>query len=968
VTDEVGRVITLPGLTADPNNPGYFITEEGSLELPDESFGKIYWVDAFASDNEGSSAVQSLVVVVGTNNGGGGYDSTLMADTLHTVNVIDGFSRLGMSGNSGVPLDLGAVMDPNNVVTFAQGDSPLTAAKPVRTYALLATEPLPVNFPLDSLSRAVAMKLGYTIQYTYSMSLWNVTQHWYGDDRSLMWSGTDVTSSPTMTVGSDSTGGAVIYGDGVREFGGFGDDREIDVATSVQFFDQNGQLVTSLNGQTAVGSTPQTPTTWQQVKEALGAIQQLCQQFGDAAGQLFNAIKSNPDQFFNTLGGALKDAFAKVTKDPLGTLWGAVASWLQGSGASSTPNIQVDANSPLSRQVLSFLLQYSGLTVDSLQQQVLQQVGAGNIAAFEQVTQIFAGVDPTKPSSMLTVLDQLSSAGVNFDWTTLQSQLVSGAKKILTDGLQGASVQLAAKFVPGVGALRGILEGLNWLLANSSSLVDVFNAFKASIPDLAAGKQPAATAKFVAAFQKMAGVLLSGLAAQVGLNQLPQQLRKAIQFVPDQINKAITTVVGKFMTAAQVSTGTNAPLFDGIMAPPVTFQYPVGGQNYVLWVAQKAGSKPQVFVAKQGATEPIGALSAKSFSNTAKAKDAVNDIQKLIKEAQNYAADMKKAGKKGAKATDMPLSQLQKEYAGLVAAQEQVKKDILGDACKVLNGACFAAGEKLWTSDGFRAIESIKAGELVYSRNEFDPQGAVQAKVVEECFQRSGRILHLHLPDGRLIRTTPEHPFFEYNQGWVAASALKVGDTIRTEAGWIQVEEVFDTGEYETVYNLRVADFHTYFVGDVGWAVWAHNTYDYKLAGNRLSYRFHAAEPMQNLVDVAIQYRLDHPDLTQWRNVAVVWCRTAGGREEIWAVPSDPGSNHSEPLILTSVVRHGFSTDDIVALYTERSPCKDCRVILGPVKSATSLGLCEKKVFWSFDYYAGNNIASEINTVISALR
>ncbi|MCE9531913.1 MAG: HINT domain-containing protein [Planctomycetes bacterium] len=46
------------------------------------------------------------------------------------------------------------------------------------------------------------------------------------------------------------------------------------------------------------------------------------------------------------------------------------------------------------------------------------------------------------------------------------------------------------------------------------------------------------------------------------------------------------------------------------------------------------------------------------------------------------------------------------------------------------------------------------------------------------------------------------------------------------DAGWSTVEEVFDTGEYERVYNLRVAEWHTYFVGGEGWseAVWAHNT------------------------------------------------------------------------------------------------------------------------------------------------
>jgi hypothetical protein len=42
---------------------------------------------------------------------------------------------------------------------------------------------------------------------------------------------------------------------------------------------------------------------------------------------------------------------------------------------------------------------------------------------------------------------------------------------------------------------------------------------------------------------------------------------------------------------------------------------------------------------------------------------------------------------------------------------------------------------------------------------------------------------------------------------------------------WIEVEEVFATGEVEPVYNLRVAEYHTYFVGggDWGFSVWAHN-------------------------------------------------------------------------------------------------------------------------------------------------
>jgi hypothetical protein len=51
---------------------------------------------------------------------------------------------------------------------------------------------------------------------------------------------------------------------------------------------------------------------------------------------------------------------------------------------------------------------------------------------------------------------------------------------------------------------------------------------------------------------------------------------------------------------------------------------------------------------------------------------------------------------------------------------------------------------------------------------------------------------------------------------------------VATQSGeWVPIAEVFDTEQWETVYNVRVADHHTYFVGEEswGWAAWAHNLY-----------------------------------------------------------------------------------------------------------------------------------------------
>jgi hypothetical protein len=80
---------------------------------------------------------------------------------------------------------------------------------------------------------------------------------------------------------------------------------------------------------------------------------------------------------------------------------------------------------------------------------------------------------------------------------------------------------------------------------------------------------------------------------------------------------------------------------------------------------------------------------------------------------------------------------------------------------------------------------------------------------------------------GQLLRTTGEHPFWVENRGhWLMARELTVGDWLRTRDGsLVSVESVEDAGIIETVYNWRVADYHTYYVSGAegGVSVWAHN-------------------------------------------------------------------------------------------------------------------------------------------------
>jgi hypothetical protein len=174
----------------------------------------------------------------------------------------------------------------------------------------------------------------------------------------------------------------------------------------------------------------------------------------------------------------------------------------------------------------------------------------------------------------------------------------------------------------------------------------------------------------------------------------------------------------------------------------------------------------------------------------------------------------------------MPLCRLHSTTAD--ETRLALRRTINVHGCKILLAGCFAAGTKLLTREGWRAVETLREGDELASRAEHDPYGAVSYKPIEEVFIRTVRMLHLHLADGQTIRTTPEHPFWVRGEGWLPADLLRAGDALATLGGeWMTVAEAYDTGEYETVYNCRVAEWHTYFVGDDAYvtAVWAHNAY-----------------------------------------------------------------------------------------------------------------------------------------------
>lgn len=132
-----------------------------------------------------------------------------------------------------------------------------------------------------------------------------------------------------------------------------------------------------------------------------------------------------------------------------------------------------------------------------------------------------------------------------------------------------------------------------------------------------------------------------------------------------------------------------------------------------------------------------------------------------------------------------------------------------------LRGVCFVAGTLIMTATGLMPIEDVKQGDMVKSFNPGTLE--VSAKEVEATFiKETSKLTHVSVGNEE-ITTTPNHPFYVIDRGFVEAGKLRAGDILCTVNGkkviveWVQHEYLESP---VNVYNFSVADNHTYFVGE----------------------------------------------------------------------------------------------------------------------------------------------------------
>jgi len=135
---------------------------------------------------------------------------------------------------------------------------------------------------------------------------------------------------------------------------------------------------------------------------------------------------------------------------------------------------------------------------------------------------------------------------------------------------------------------------------------------------------------------------------------------------------------------------------------------------------------------------------------------------------------------------------------------------------------CFPAEALVHTPDGLREIQSLREGDLVLTYD--SKNGEVVPRPVTACLGNWTQHLVKIKVGNEVVWATRIHPFYlPETDEWRSAMQLKAGmKVLGIDLKPRMIEEVQIMGTHEDTFNISVAEFHTFFVGETG--VLVHNS------------------------------------------------------------------------------------------------------------------------------------------------
>lgn len=214
------------------------------------------------------------------------------------------------------------------------------------------------------------------------------------------------------------------------------------------------------------------------------------------------------------------------------------------------------------------------------------------------------------------------------------------------------------------------------------------------------------------------------------------------------------------------------------------------------------------------------------------------------------------------------------------------------------SGVCsFSADTLVATEQGEKAIGTLAVGEKVLAYDE--ASGTTGNYAVQAVLINNDPVEVFVTIEGEKVETTPEHPWYTQDKGWVNAGELSIGELIRKANGsYGHVQALEFVRKPKAMYNLTVEKAHTFFVGEKKWLVHNHCGQQHSLLPNEgqvgsYKYLSNAKNGVGRKGDDLTAHHIPSDSYMQSRNVAGY---TKNDGISIMMEQSTVGGRHRETL------------------------------------------------------------------------
>ncbi len=308
------------------------------------------------------------------------------------------------------------------------------------------------------------------------------------------------------------------------------------------------------------------------------------------AGNLMRAVGEGFRLFFDNVGSHLLRGLVEWLFSGLGTL-----------------GIQIPRDMSLG-SLITFFLQLMGISWDRIRRLIAKRIGERNMALLEQAWTIISTLVQQGPAGIFELLkDRLNPREI------LDQVLTAARDAIMEAVITRVTARILMMFNP-VGAILQALEAiyrvLKWIFENAARLFSLVETVVNGIADLLRGNTAGMAKAIEQGLARLIAPVIDFLAGYLGLGNLPDRIRDAIQGMQNWVEGILDRVIGWIADQAQrllramglggrEQAAPGAPGTDTELGETVRFS--ADGESHRMWVDVQ-GTRATIMVASTPAS------------------------------------------------------------------------------------------------------------------------------------------------------------------------------------------------------------------------------------------------------------------------------------------------------------------------------------------------------------------------------